>query len=274
MTSSSFSGECRSWATLRQARVSEFRERLPGADPAADLPPGRRLVREAGPGRSRPRRSNVRGHAHGSFPAPVSAAWPVRVRKPRPGWAAGARARPPRCRRHRAAGRPRPAWRVGRRGGDHAGVVMDLGHGPGDLGHGRGHPRGQGGSAARTSSDWPPIRALRSAGVPDSATHAAVDDHDPVGEDVGLLQVLRGQQHGRAARHDVADRLPDLVARPRVQPGGRLVQEQDSGSPAGWRPGPGGGACRPSTSSPPARRPRPGRTPRPSKAAGGAPAPG
>ena len=57
--------------------------------------------------------------------------------------------------------------------------------------------------------------------------HPAVVDHgDPVGQLVGFVEVLRGEQHGRAAGDDRAHDLPDLVAAARVQAGGRLVQEQ------------------------------------------------
>ena len=56
---------------------------------------------------------------------------------------------------------------------------------------------------------------------------AAVVEHDEVvGELLGLLQVLRGQQHGGAVDGQRADLVPDLVAVAGVQPGGRLVEEQ------------------------------------------------
>jgi hypothetical protein len=56
-----------------------------------------------------------------------------------------------------------------------------------------------------------------------------VDDGDPVGELVGLLQVLGGQQHGGTALDQVADQRPQVAAAGRVQPGGGLVQEQHLG---------------------------------------------
>ena len=52
-----------------------------------------------------------------------------------------------------------------------------------------------------------------------------VQDGDPVGELLGLVEVLRGQQHRRAVRGQVAHRLPHLQARLGVQPRGRLVEE-------------------------------------------------
>ena len=51
-------------------------------------------------------------------------------------------------------------------------------------------------------------------------------DRDPVGELVGLVEVLGRQQHGRARGDHAPYRLPDLVPATRVEPGGRLVEEQ------------------------------------------------
>ena len=57
--------------------------------------------------------------------------------------------------------------------------------------------------------------------------HAAVVDHgDLVRELIGLLEVLRRQQDRRAFAAQVADDLPDLVATPRIETGGRLVEEE------------------------------------------------
>jgi hypothetical protein len=56
---------------------------------------------------------------------------------------------------------------------------------------------------------------------------ALVQDRDPVGELFGLLQVLGGEQHGRAARGEFPDGPQHLDARLRVQPGRRLVEEDD-----------------------------------------------
>ena len=53
-----------------------------------------------------------------------------------------------------------------------------------------------------------------------------VDDGDPVGEPVGLVQVLRRQQHGRPARDEPLDRVPEREPAARVEPRGRLVEEQ------------------------------------------------
>lgn len=56
---------------------------------------------------------------------------------------------------------------------------------------------------------------------------AAVQDRDPISQMLGLVQGLSRQQHGDAVVGEVSDGLPDLVARLRVQSGGRLVEEDD-----------------------------------------------
>ena len=53
-----------------------------------------------------------------------------------------------------------------------------------------------------------------------------VEDHDVVGELVGLLEVLGGEQHRHAVGHQAAHDAPQLGAAARVEPGGRLVEEQ------------------------------------------------
>ena len=89
----------------------------------------------------------------------------------------------------------------------------------------------------------------------------AVDHRDPVGELVGLLEVLRGQQHRGAVGDQRADRRPDLVAAARVQPGGRLVEEQHRRARGSGRPrGRAAGASRRSTARPACRPRRPART--------------
>ncbi|BDZ59185.1 hypothetical protein GCM10025872_28420 [Barrientosiimonas endolithica] len=54
---------------------------------------------------------------------------------------------------------------------------------------------------------------------------ALVDHDDVVGQPVGLLEVLRGEQHGGAAAHQVGDDVPHVAAAARVEAGGRLVEE-------------------------------------------------
>ncbi len=58
---------------------------------------------------------------------------------------------------------------------------------------------------------------------------AVVDDGDAVGELVGLLEVLGGEEDGGAAAHEVSDDLPEVEATAGVEAGGGLVEEQDLG---------------------------------------------
>ena len=53
-----------------------------------------------------------------------------------------------------------------------------------------------------------------------------VDDPDPVGELVGLLEVLGGEEDGRALAVQRRDLLPDRLAADRVEAGRRLVEEE------------------------------------------------
>src|ERR687893_63897 len=60
--------------------------------------------------------------------------------------------------------------------------------------------------------------------------HLPVVDHRyPVGQLVGLVEVLRGQQHGGALGDHAPDDLPDLVPAARVEPGRGLVEEDQFG---------------------------------------------
>ena len=71
---------------------------------------------------------------------------------------------------------------------------------------------------------------LERAGSPLGDDLAAVDDPDPVGEAVGLLEVLRGQKDGHAlVVGQPLDLLPERAPALRVEPGRRLVEEQDPG---------------------------------------------
>ena len=86
----------------------------------------------------------------------------------------------------------------------------------------------------------PPIRGLGELHLQDLAPDAVlelvagslrdhspvVDDRDTVGELVGLLQVLGGQQYRRPVSYEVADRPPDLVATAGVEPRRRLIEEE------------------------------------------------
>ena len=128
-------------------------------------------------------------------------------------------------------------------------VRIDRAH---DVGRARGRPgaarrrhaswraarrtaRGTRRSAARSSSRpgiactlGRPISAFSSAGVPSATILPVVDDPDPVGEDVRLLQVLRREEDGDAILAPQAgDLLPERRPALRVEAGRRLVEEED-----------------------------------------------
>src|SRR5690606_40402812 len=67
---------------------------------------------------------------------------------------------------------------------------------------------------------------LQAAGVAAGDDLAPVDDDDVVGQAVGLLEVLRGEQQRRAPADQRVQHLPQLVAGPGVEAGRRLVEEQ------------------------------------------------
>ena len=89
---------------------------------------------------------------------------------------------------------------------------------------------------------------LELAGVAPGDDPAVVDDDDVVGQALGLLQVLRGEHDGGAAcRRGCRSRSTARCGR-----GGRGRWWARRGTAPragrrGWRPGRGGGACRPST---------------------------
>ena len=56
---------------------------------------------------------------------------------------------------------------------------------------------------------------------------AVVHDRDPVAELVGLLHVVRGEEDRLALVVELAEDLPEREAALRIEPGGRLVEEQD-----------------------------------------------
>ena len=58
---------------------------------------------------------------------------------------------------------------------------------------------------------------------------ALVDDDEAVAQLLGLIHVVRGEDEGRAALLEAEQAVPQDVARLRVEPGGRLVEQQDAG---------------------------------------------
>src|SRR5690606_40692935 len=82
----------------------------------------------------------------------------------------------------------------------------------------------------------------------------AVDERDALGEPVGLLEVLGGEQDARAARDDVTDDVPERLPGAGVETGGRFVEVHDAragqqarreveASPHASRPGADAAAC-------------------------------
>ncbi len=76
------------------------------------------------------------------------------------------------------------------------------------------------------------VRVILPADHPLERVRGVVRDHPPVihhgdlvGERVGLLQVLRGEQHRRAVADQAADHVPHVLALGRVKARGGLVQE-------------------------------------------------
>ncbi|CAO0834692.1 hypothetical protein SMICM17S_00395 [Streptomyces microflavus] len=81
-----------------------------------------------------------------------------------------------------------------------------------------------------------PPRHRRSGALGDDP--ARVDDRDVVGECLGLVHEVGGQHHGDPVSAQLAHQVPGGAAGLRVQPGGRLVQEDQLG-PADDREGQG-----------------------------------
>ena len=86
-------------------------------------------------------------------------------------------------------------------------------------------------SNARVSAaiDVDPLLAdlgLELAGRAGGDLTAVIDQDDAVGQRIGLLEVLGGQQQRDALGDQLADRRPDDLAAARVKAGGRLVEHQ------------------------------------------------
>src|SRR5213075_2526252 len=61
---------------------------------------------------------------------------------------------------------------------------------------------------------------------PEGDDLAMVDDRDTVAKSLGLVHVMRREQNRAAGRLELPDELPDLTARLRIEPGRRLVEEE------------------------------------------------
>jgi hypothetical protein len=71
-----------------------------------------------------------------------------------------------------------------------------------------------------------PAAPAELAGDGDLQHPAAGDDPYPVGQLFGLVEVVGGEQHRRAEGAQLPDERPELPPRLGVEPGGRLVEEQ------------------------------------------------
>ena len=75
-----------------------------------------------------------------------------------------------------------------------------------------------------------PTSAFSASGRALGDDPALVDDADAVGEDVGLLEVLRGQHHGDAVlARQARDLFPEVGAALGIEAGRGLVEEEDAG---------------------------------------------
>src|SRR5450759_1501144 len=90
------------------------------------------------------------------------------------------------------------------------------------------HPLQRGGVqiGKRDPNMWPPNRCLELLRCALSHDQTLIDDDDGVGQLIGLVQILRRQQHRGAARDQGANRRPHLTATDRIQPGGGLIEKE------------------------------------------------
>ena len=80
-------------------------------------------------------------------------------------------------------------------------------------------------AVAGTDQDRLPAgRQLGERALHDDA--AVIDDRDRVADLLHLVEQVRGEQHRAAFRDEAADHAPELVDAGRVEPVGRLVQDQ------------------------------------------------
>ena len=98
------------------------------------------------------------------------------------------------------------------------------------------YPSGRASRSSSTSSpdaaanrSWPCAPPVSSARRTVGDHPAVVDDHHPVGEQLGLVQQVGGQQDRHPVGPGRPQQIPDQVPGLRVHPGGRLVQEQQLG---------------------------------------------
>src|SRR5688572_29161869 len=86
---------------------------------------------------------------------------------------------------------------------------------------------GFGGPVDADGDDVPGDLALQLVGGAVSDDLAVVDDRQPVGQGVRLLDVMGRQEYGRARFAQTADLVPHPRSRLGIEAGGRLVEEED-----------------------------------------------
>ena len=109
-------------------------------------------------------------------------------------------------------------------------LSLDLRLGPGELGDDRAY----GGQVRRLlgpDGERLGTRPGLELGGRAAGDHAAaVDDRDVVGQGVGLLEVLRGEQDRDAVGHELTHLLPQAQPRAGVEARGRFVEKEDFGA--------------------------------------------
>ncbi len=113
-----------------------------------------------------------------------------------------------------------------RRDGDPASLGIQLGRTVAEVGQESRDPAEVGGVDDPGFEHGAAGAGLKLVGGTGGDHPAPVDDDDPVREAFGLLEVLGRQHDGGAVGDQVFDERPQLVAGPRVEAGGGLIQDQ------------------------------------------------
>ena len=133
-------------------------------------------------------------------------------------------------------------------------------------------------SSVQLTSAGAVSRPPSSAGTATSTSRPRADDPDPVGQRLGLVEVVGGEQHRGAQLAQRADQRPELPAGLRVEAGRRLVEEEQGRAgrrcPAPRRAGAADHRTGPGRAPAPSRSARPARAPRRGPAGRGRDRPG
>lgn len=66
------------------------------------------------------------------------------------------------------------------------------------------------------------------SGIGDETT--PIDDHHPIGEPLGLLEIVRGEDDGNVLVPQPENHVPDTTPAFGIDPGGRFIEEHDIGT--------------------------------------------